>query len=395
MEGNLKLVGFKFSWAVQKVVAISNLANAPLTSENVNWGDSSRDALKLKTQTSTLPYLETSQGIISESLAISYFIAETYKPELLGANSWEKALVGQWVQFAANEIARFNKTLIYPIFGFSTAEKTEVDTANKELKEFLKVLDKHLQGKSFAVGNSITLADVELFNAVRAYFTLAIVEEQRKNLYPNILKWFNSLSTNSALVKAFGRIVLCKVPQKAPKVEKAKEEPKKKEEAKPKAEKKETGEGDEEEGSKKKKNALDSLPPSNFNFDEFKKSFLNSDKVAALNDFWSKIDTQGYSFWFTQYQRLPSEGKVLFKTSNFSSIFLQKLDPFRKYCFAAFGVYGVEGDYEIRGVWVWRGTEIPEQIKEHDSYEYTTFKKLDPTNNAADKQLVTDYWLNT
>jgi elongation factor 1-gamma len=284
--------------------------------------------------------------------------------------------------------------LLYPIFGFATYDKTEADNANKEIKEYLKVLNKYLEGKTYAVGNSITLADVELFNAIRGYFSFVIVEEQRKNLYPNITKWFTGLSTNESFLKAFGRTVLCKVPQKAPKVEKPKEEPKKKEESKPKAEKKETGEGDEEEGSKKKKNALDLLPPSSFNFDDFKKAFLNTDKVVALNDFWKNIDTNGYSFWFTQYQKLPSEGKVLFKTNNFAGIYLQKLDHFRKYCFSAFGVYGVEGDYEIRGVWVWRGTDIPEQIKEHDNYEYTTFKKLDPLNNAADKQLITDYWLN-
>ena len=337
--------------------------------------------------------METSNGVLSESLAISYYLAETYKPALLGANSWEKSQVSQWVQYAANEIARFNKALIYPLFGFATYNKEEADQASKDIKEYLKVLNKHLEGKQFVVGNSITLADVELFNAVRGYFVFVIVEEQRKNLYPNIVSWFNQLASNESLVKAFGRTVLCKVPQKAPKpAEKVKEEPKKKEEVKPKPAKKE---GDEEEEQKpKKKNALDLLPPTTFVFDEFKKAFLNSDKVAALNDFWTKVDKEGFSFWFTQYQKLPSEGKVLFKTNNFSNIYLQKLDHFRKYCFSAFGVYGVESDYEIRGVWLWRGTDIPEQIKEHDNFEYTTIKRLDPFNNVEDKKLIENYWLN-
>jgi len=26
------------------------------------------------------------------------------------------------------------------------------------------------------------------------------------------------------------------------------------------------------------------------------------------------------------------------------------------------GVYGDEGSYEIRGAWMWRGTEIPEEL---------------------------------
>jgi len=42
---------------------------------------------------------------------------------------------------------------------------------------------------------------------------------------------------------------------------------------------------------------------------------------------------------------------------------------------------------------LWRGTEIPEEIKEHQNYEYMTIKKLDPTNDL-DKQLIEDYWLH-
>jgi len=94
-----------------------------------------------------------------------------------------------------------------------------------------------------------------------------------------------------------------------------------------------------------------------------------------------------------QYQKLPSEGKELFKTKNSSSFFLQKLDPFRKYTFSVHGVYGDEGNYEVRGVWMWRGTEIPEQIMEHDNYPYMTIKKLDPTSES-DRKMVNDYWLN-
>jgi elongation factor 1-gamma len=112
-----------------------------------------------------------------------------------------------------------------------------------------------------------------------------------------------------------------------------------------------------------------------------------------MKEFWNKFDPNGYSFWWMQYQKLPSEGKVLFKTNNSSSFFLQKVDSFRKYAFAAHGVYGVEGEYEIRGVWMWRGTEIPEEMQSHDSFPFMTIKKLDPSNEA-DRKLVEDYWLN-
>jgi len=137
------------------------------------------------------------------------------------------------------------------------------------------------------------------------------------------------------------------------------------------------------------------LPPSPFVFDDFKKEFLNTkeSRQSVMDEFWKKIDYEGYSFWFLQYQKLASEGKVLFKSNNSASFFLQKLDPFRKYTFSAHGVYGEEGNYEIRGVWMWRGLDIPEEIREHDNFPFMTIKKLDP-HSESDRKLIEQYWLN-
>ena len=97
--------------------------------------------------------------------------------------------------------------------------------------------------------------------------------------------------------------------------------------------------------------------------DDFKREFLNSkDKPAVLAEFWKKFDANGYSLWRMRYDKLPSEGKVLFRCKNSMSFFLQKLDSFRKYSFAAHGIYGTEGDYDIRGLWMWRGLDIPEEV---------------------------------
>jgi elongation factor 1-gamma len=317
---------------------------------------------------------------------------------LLGSNAFEKATVRQWVEFANIELYRAQPVLIYPLFGWGGEQtKEQHDNSNKTLKENLAILNKHLEGKQYVVGNSLTLADLNLFYGLRSFFQFVFVEDMRKKLFPNITTWFQALAGQEQAVKTFGRTLLCKVPLKAPKHEKKEE--KKKEEPKPKKEEtkpKESAEGDDDEdkSKKKKQNPLDLLPPSSLVLDDFKKEFLNSqEKPAVLKSFWDKYDPQGYSLWWMQYQKLPSEGKILFKTCNSSSFFLQKLDPFRKYSFSAHGVYGVEGNYEIRGVWMWKGTEIPEEVKEHDNFPYLTIRRLDE-KNEADRQLVEDYWLN-
>ena len=372
---------------VQEVLFTVELAKAPITLENVDWEDAAkRKELVKKTPTGTFPYLEVEQGVISESKAIEEFVAETYSPALLGANAFEKAQVKQCINFATSEIYGCSKNIIYPLFGWGKHDKEAAAKSNKSLMEHMKVLDAHLNGKKYLVGATVTLADIVMFNTLRFYFQLVFVEGMRKNVLKNVTAWFSDLMATPEAVKVYGRTLLAKValkPYVAPEKKEEKKEEKKKEE------KKDTPA---EEPKKKKVNPLDELPPSTLELEKFKREFLNNkDKKDAMNKFWEQYDPKGYSIWWMEYQKLPSEGKVLFRTSNSKSFFLQKLDSFRKYCFAVHGVYGSEGDYEVRGVWMWRGTEIPAEIKEHDNFEYMTIKKLDPSK-PEDKQLVEDYW---
>jgi len=372
-----------------------------LTVENVGWEDKSRDQLKQQSPTATFPFLTTPNGVLSQSSAIVQYLAESHNSALLGTDAFAKAQVKQWVELANNELRMFGKSIIYPLFGWAEYDKDASDKAQKGLKDLLKLLDKNIEGKDFFVGSQFTLADLYLFSALRGYFQFVYVEDVRKNLFPHLTKWFVRLANETQAVKAFGRTLLCKTPLKATKVEKKKEakkeekkEAKKEEKKEVKQEKKEGEEEDEEKPKKKKQNPLDLLPPSTFVLDDFKREFLNSkEKPEVLKEFWNKIDLNGYSFWFMQYQKLPSEGKVLFKTNNSSGFFLQKLDSFRKYSFSVHGVYGEEGNYEIRGLWMWRGVEIPEEIKQHDSFPYMTIKQLDAKSDS-DKALIESYWLN-
>ena len=70
---------------------------------------------------------------------------------------------------------------------------------------------------------------------------------------------------------------------------------------------------------------------------------------------------------------------------------MQRLDHFRKYAIAVHGVYGDEPNLDIKGVWLWRGTDIPFEMKDHVSYDYHFFTKLDSTN-VEHRQLVEDFW---
>ena len=386
---SIKLVGYRFSPTVQEVLHVIELTKAPVELQNVDWEDAeTRKTLSPKSPTGTFPFLETSEGILSESRAIENYLAMKHKPELLGENDLEKAQVRQWSDFAIFEIGYCAKEIIYPIFGWKKYCKESADKANNKVKDFMRTLDAQLKDKEFVLGSKITLADVTLFRELKYFFQLVFPKGLRDKVFPNVAKWFTKLSETEEVKKVYGKILLCNQPLKPYICEEKKEEKKHEEKKHEKKDEKQ----DEPPKEKKKVNPLDELPPSKLELETFKRAFLNNkDKEDAMNKFWEIYDPEGYSLWWVEYQNLPTECKILFRTSNSKGMFLQKCDAVRRYAFAVHGVYGVEDDYKIRGMWMFRGKEIPQEMKDNDLYEYLTFRRID-INKPEDKQLVHDYW---
>ena len=386
-----KLVGYRFSPTVQEVLHVIEASKAPVILQNVDWDDAeTRKTLSPKSPTGTFPYLECEEGVLSESKAIEIYLAEKYKPELLGKDDLEKAQVRQWMDFASFELADCAQKIVYPIFGWKPYCKESADEANTKIKEFMKALDQQVKGKRYSFGEKLTLADIALFRHLKFFFQLVWPKKFRESIFPNVNDWFLRVLNTPETDKVYGKVLLCNQPLK-PFISEKKEEKKEKKEEK-KKEKKEEHKEEKEEPKKKKVNPLDELPKSRLELETFKRSFLNNkDKEDAMKKFWEIYDPEGYSIWWLEYQNLPTECKVLFRTSNSKGMFLQKCDALRRYAFAVHGVYGVEDDYKIRGVWMFRGLEIPQEMKDNDLYEYITFKKLDP-NKEEDKQLIHDYW---
>ena len=382
-----KLIGYRFSPTVQEVLHVIEASKAPVTLQNVDWEDEeTRKTLSPKSPTGTFPYLECEEGVLSESKAIEIYLAEKYKPELLGKDDLEKAQVRQWMDFSSFELADCAQKIVYPIFGWKPYCKESADDANIKIKEFMKALDQQVKGKRYAFGEQLTLADISLFRHLKFFFQLVWPKKFRESVFPNVNDWFLRVLNTPEVDKVYGKILLCNQPLK-PFIPEKKEEKKDKNEDKPK-------EKNEEKEVKKppKKNPLDELPPSPLELETFKRAFLNNkDKEDAMKKFWEIYDPQGYSIWWLEYQNLPSECKILYRTSNSKGMFLQKCDALRRYAFAVHGVYGVENDYKVRGVWMFRGLEIPQEMKDNDLYEYITFKKLDTTKDE-DRQLIHDYW---
>jgi elongation factor 1-gamma len=381
--------------STQRVLLTIRLTNANVQHENVPADSPQKPDLLQRSPTGTLPVLQTSQGYLSESHAICVYINDTANGTLMGSNALERAQVLQWGEFVTCEIQPNNTLTVYSLVGYYEYNQQTFNTALARVRTHLKTLNTALQGRTYLVGNSVTLADIELYMTLKFYYLLAFTEEDRKT-FSNVTAWFTNIANHPTVVQVCGVSRFGRVTQKGPrKIEQPKPQQQKPAEKKAETKKEETKGGEEDEAPKsKKKHPLDDLPPSTFILDDFKRDFLNTpDKKGALERFWANYDANGYSLWFVHYQKLASEGKILFKTCNYYSMFLQKMENFRKYTFSAHGVYGTEGNFEIRGLWMWRGTDIAPQMKEHDAFDYHTFKRLD-SSNENDRRIVEDYWLH-
>jgi len=142
---------------------------------------------------------------------------------------------------------------------------------------------------------------------------------------------------------------------------------------------------------KKERSALDLLPKSSMDFDEWKRTYSNQEiRPAALPWLWEHFDYEGYSFWIAEKKDCSEYTKNLLAV-NLLGGWMQRLDKLRKYGFGSLLVFGDEPKLEILCVWLFRGLEVPKEMSDVDDYILYDWKKLD-SKNEADRKLIEDFF---
>jgi len=125
--------------------------------------------------------------------------------------------------------------------------------------------------------------------------------------------------------------------------------------------------------------------------DAWKREYSNNDtRKVAIPWFWQNYDAEGYCMFHAKY-KYNSELTQIFMAANLVGGFFQRLDRLRKYGFGSTCLFGKDNDVEIEGVWLFRGKDIPAEMKTCDDSELYDWRRLDHTN-AADKELIEDFF---
>lgn len=333
-----------------------------------------------KNSTGLFPYIEIEDQGISETQAIIRYIARLHPDSgLYGKTVFQSAKVDEILDLAVGALFK-----VAPAFsaalGYTQLTKDEHKESMDKFKDALRHLDGLLGDREFFVGDAITLADLRVAAGL-VYPMRILMDPGFLKAIPNLHRHFEKISSQDLFKGVFGTSRVGKRPIKVnlKKEEKKKEE---KKQAAPAAKKEE-----------KVKDPLEALPPTSMDLNAFKFWFINhEDKNAAFDEFVeSRLDREGWSFWDMRYVKYKTEGQVLYKTNNLLDGFIQRAEHFGRYSFGSHMIYGEEPDLNIKGVWMWRGQEIPQQLIDHPQFEYYNTKKLD-IDNLEDRAYIKEMW---
>ncbi|CAN1835641.1 Elongation factor 1-gamma 2 [Linum perenne] len=322
--------------------------------ENFEMGVSNKTPEFLKMNPiGKIPVLETPDGPIFESNAIARYVTKLKADNpLYGSSLIEYAHIEQWIDFASLEVDVNVAKWLYPRLGFVPFLVPAEETAITALKRALDALNSYLATTTFLVGHSVTLADIILTCNLHMGFSW-IMTKSFTSAFPHVERYFWTLVNQPNFKKVFGEV---KQAESVPAVQSGKKPAQTKEKAKPKEEaKKEVAKpkaeaaADEEEPAPKPKakNPLDLLPPSKMVLDDWKRLYSNT------------------------------------KTN-----FRERMDLARKYAFGKMLVIGSEAPFKVKGLWLFRGQEVPQfVIDECYDMELYEWKKVDISDEAQKERV--------
>ena len=185
------------------------------------------------------------------------------------------------------------------IFGSAETTKGAYDEASKNLKLHVKTLNTSLEGKSWLVGNSVTLADVVVLMALKVPLQTVLDGGYRKGQCKNVEPWALAYYKNEKVIKHEGKVQFCAKSIKPQLMEEKK--PEKKEAPKPVVKK---------EKEEKPKENIELLPATDFVIYDYKTFLINHpDKAGVgIDDTYKKLDWNGWSYWFFEYEKFGKEG---------------------------------------------------------------------------------------
>jgi len=120
-----------------------------------------------------------------------------------------------------------------------------------------------------------------------------------------------------------------------------------------------------------------------------------------FNEFWTnkenpvvQWDPAGYSIYSCDYKYNKDLTGQFFLAGNLIGGFIQRCDEVRKYGMGSLMLVGATDErppWSAWGIWIFRGQDLPNEMKECDDSEHYTWTKHD-TSDAATRKLIEEFF---
>jgi glutathione S-transferase len=159
----MKLYGFAGTRSQRALWGLHEVdATFEYVSVNLLQGEHRRPEFLRLNPAGRVPVLVDGDRVIPESAAIVLYLADKY-PErgLLPVDLDERAQVYRWTLFAVTELEQplwriSRHTMLYPP---DKRSRADIELAREDFASMAVVLDRHLEGRAFIVGDRLTVAD--------------------------------------------------------------------------------------------------------------------------------------------------------------------------------------------------------------------------------------------
>ena len=155
-----------------------------------------------------MPALVDGDLVLTESAAIVLYLAEKYPDKgLMPTTLQQRAQVYRWVLFAMTELEQPLWRIAKHTFLLPENKRLpqDVDLASEDFRAMASVLERHMQGRQFIVGDRITVAD-----CVTAYLMDWANEQHLLDGFPSLKAYLQRMYARSTapqrIAEAFASI---------------------------------------------------------------------------------------------------------------------------------------------------------------------------------------------
>ncbi len=166
---------------------------------NAREGGTRTPEFLAKNPSGKIPFLEDGEVKLFESMAINFYLAEKYKPEMWSADPIERATIYQWTFWSITNLQPEALTVMRHTMMLPEEQRNPalVEPAKKECARHIAVLEQALVAENL-LGDRFTVADVNVGSVVNLVLRIGAAADPA----PKVAAWMERLRARPAYQRA-------------------------------------------------------------------------------------------------------------------------------------------------------------------------------------------------